>query len=167
MTTTDTRPFLVLTAILDGAARAAAVTRSHGEALDRAMRASDTAATAGFDIVELPVAPSSFQALRKHLAYSEDTVAIYDVFPLAAHLDAAERKVAAQFLAAEVLWTLEEQGLLAGVPLNLKFDLPHGWDKNPVAMRDKLLAVGALDLTAEAIETFKNVKTAWVASAPK
>jgi len=164
---TDTRPFLVLTAILDGAARAAAVTRSHGEALDRAMRASNKAASAGFDIVELPVAPASFQALRRHFQYPDDTVAIYDVFPLAAHLDASQRKVAGQFLAAEVLWTLDAQGLLAGVPLNVKLDLPNGWDKDPKAVHDRLMSLGALDLTAEAIETFKTVKTAWESSAPK
>ncbi len=165
MTTTDSRPFLVLTAILDGSARAAAVTRSHGEALDRAMRATQKAAIAGLDIVELPVAPQSFQALRKHFQYPDDTVAIYDVFPLAAHLDAAHRKVAGQFLAAEVLWTLDAQGQLAGVPLNVKLDLPNGWDRDPKAVHDKLMGVGALDFNAEAIETFKTVKAAWESTA--
>jgi hypothetical protein len=165
MTTTDPRPFLVLTAILDGSARAAAITRSHGEALDRALRASAGAATAGFDIVELPVAPPSFHALRKHFHYPEGTVAIYDVFPLAAHLDAAHRKVAGQFLAAEILWTLDSQNALSGVPVNFKLDLPPGWDKDPKAVHDKLMAVGALDFDAAAIETFKTVKTAWEQSA--
>ena len=41
-----------------------------------------------------------------------DTVTVYDLFPLSALLDPRYRTVAGQFLAAEALWTLEEQGML-------------------------------------------------------
>ncbi len=71
------------------------------------------------------------------------------------------RTVAAQFLAAEALWALEEQGALKGVPLNLKLDLPDAWDRAPKAVHERLVAAGALDLSPQAIETFKNVKGRW------
>jgi hypothetical protein len=163
----DPRPFLVVTAILDQAARPAAVTRSHGEALDRALRAAGKHAIAGLDVVELPIAHPSFTPLRDHFGYPKDTVAIYDLFPLAAHLDGAQRRAAAQFLAAEVLWTLDAQGQLGGAPLNVRLDLPSGWDRDLKAVHERLMAVGALDLSAEAIETFKAVKAAWESLAPK
>ncbi|MEZ4253552.1 MAG: hypothetical protein R3B99_35530 [Polyangiales bacterium] len=64
------------------------------------------------------------------------------------------------------MWTLEEhKNLLGGVPLDVRLDLPRGWDKDPKAVHAKLVEAGALDLTADAIETFKTVKTAWDASA--
>jgi hypothetical protein len=72
--------------------------------------------------------------------------------------------VAGQFLAAEALWTLEEQGQLGGVPVNVKLDIPNGWEKDPKAIHAKLLEAGALELSPEGIETFKTVKSAWDAA---
>jgi hypothetical protein len=162
----DPRPFLVLTVLVDGAARAAAITRSHGDALERAMRASSGHDIAGFDIIELPIAPQAFGALRRHLSADEETVGFYDLFPLSAHLDLPTRRAAGQFLAAEALWTLEEQGLLGAVPINLKLDLPKGWSRDPKDVRDRLVEAGALELTASGIETYKSVKATWDASTP-
>lgn len=157
----DERPFIVLTAILDGSARPAAVTVSHGDAMERAIHATTDQRIAGMDIVELPIPPPAFSALRQHAARPADAVAVYDLFPLAATLSTEVRTVAGQFLAAEALWALEEQGALKGVPLNLKLDLPSGWDRAPKSVHERLVAAGALDLSQEAIETFKNIKARW------
>ncbi|MCA9531285.1 MAG: hypothetical protein KC543_14245 [Myxococcales bacterium] len=165
MTTPDPRPFLVVTVLLDYGARPASVTRSHGDALDRAMRASDGRDIAGLDLIELPIAGPAFQALRRVLSLDSETVGLYDVFPLASHLDAPLRKIAGQFLAAEALWTLEEQGQLGGVPINVKLEYPKGWSHDPKAVHGKLVEAGALDLSPAGIETFKVVKAAWDASA--
>ena len=141
------------------------MTVSHGKAMERAIGASGGHTIAGMDLVELPVAAPAFGALRKALQLAEDTVALYDLFPLASHLATDVRKVAGQFLAAEAVWTLEEQGLLGGVPLNVRLDLPSGWERDPKAVHAKLVEAGALNLAETAIETFKTVKTAWDASA--
>ncbi len=117
------------------------------------------------DLVDLSVAAPAFAALRKALKLPKGTVALYDLFPLASHLTPEVRKVAGQFLAAEAVWTLEEQGLLGGVPLNVRLDLPKGWDKDPKAVHGKLVEAQALNLAASAIETFKTVKSAWDAAA--
>lgn len=164
MTEKDHRPYLVLTVLLDSSARPAAVTRSHGDALERAMTATQGASIAGLDLVELHIAPKAFAALREYLKIGDETVGLYDIFPLAGHLDDTQRKVAGQFLAAEAVWTLEEQGALGAVPLNIKLDLPSGWDRDPKAVHGRLVEAGALDLSAEGIETFKNVKGRWDAS---
>jgi hypothetical protein len=157
----DPRPFIVLTAIHDTNARAAAVTLSHADAWERAEKALAGQDVAGLDIVELPVPPKAFIALREHARRSHETAAVYDLFPLAAHLDGATRKVAGQFLAAEVLWKLEEAGILEGVPLNLRFEVPPGWDRAPKAVHEKLVEAGALDLTESAIDSFVAIKTSW------
>ncbi len=157
----DSPPFLVLTVLLDASARPAAITRSHGDARERAMKASAGHAIAGMDLVELPIARPAFEALKKHLRIANDAVGLYDIFPLASHLDGAVRKVAGQFLAAEALWTLEEQGQLGGVPLNVQLDLPRGWDKDPQAVHARLVSAGALELSPRGIETFKSVKASW------
>lgn len=154
-------PFLVVTAILDGAARAAAVTLSHGEALERASVACGSHPVAGLDIVELPIAPAAFTGLRKHFQLEEGRVALYDLIPLSSKVSDDVRRLAGQFVAAEILWTLEEQGLLNGVPLNLKLDLPVGWSRDPREVHQRLVAAGALDLGSQAVETFKNVKATW------
>jgi hypothetical protein len=154
-------PFIVVTAILDGSARPAAVTYSHGDAMERAFAATSGEQIAGMDIIELPVPPPVFAALREHAGRPLESVAVYDVFPLAASLPPAVRSVAAQFLAAHALWALEEQGALKGVPLNLKLDLPADWDRAPRAVHERLVAAGALDLSPRAIETFKNIKARW------
>jgi len=157
-------PFLVLTAICDASARPAAVTRGHGQAMERALNAAANYQIGGLEIVELPLAPAAFSALRKHLRVAEDTATVYDLFPLSSRLDEKYRKVAGQFLAAEVLWTLEEQGLLQGVPFTVKLNLPNGWDKDPKKLHVRLIEAGALDLSQEAIDTYKAVKAAWDAS---
>ncbi|MBZ0116372.1 MAG: hypothetical protein K8H88_05250, partial [Sandaracinaceae bacterium] len=141
-----------------------AITISHGDAMERAYRAVGANDVAGVDIVELAVPPPAFAALRDHAARSPGTVAVYDVFPLAAALAPEVRQVAGQFLAAEILWALEEQGLLKGVPLNIKLDIPPGWDRAPGAVHEKLVGAGALELSAKAIDTFKTIKASWDAS---
>jgi hypothetical protein len=161
MSAKDPRPFFVLTVLLDGSARPAAITRNHGDALERAMNASASHDIAGLDLVELPIAPAAFAQLRKHLRLDEDTVGLYDMFPLAAHLEPEVRKVAGQFLAAEAVWALEEQGALGAVPLNLKLDLPPSWDRDPKKIHERLVGAGALELTSEGIEVYKQVKTAF------
>jgi hypothetical protein len=161
MSESDPRPFLVLTVLLDSSARPAAVTRSHGDALERAIAASSNHDIAGLDLIELPIAPKTFSTLRSYLKRDNQTVGLYDLFPLAGHVDQAVRKVAGQFLAAEALWALEEQGELGGIPLNLKFDVPEGWDKDPKKLHARLVEAGALDLSQQGIETFKQIKAAW------
>jgi hypothetical protein len=158
------RPFLILTAICDASARPAAITRGHGDAMERAYTAANGCETDGLDIVELPIAPAAFAALRKHLQIDDGRVTVYDLFPLSAQLDARYRAVAGQFLAAEALWALEENGLLSGVPFSVQFDVPKGWDKDPKKLHERLLTEKALDLSGSAIETFKRVKSAWDAS---
>lgn len=158
---TDPRPYLVLTAIVDASARAAAVCRAHGDELERAQVAAEGQDLAGLDVVELPVAPVSFGALRRQLQLPDSVVAVYDLFPLCSHLSKPVRKVAGQFLAAEILWALDEQGLLNGVPLNFRLEVPRGWDRTPKDVHAKLLEAGALNLTESAIETFKTVKGAY------
>jgi len=164
MAETD-HPFLILTAICDASARPAAVTRGHGDAMERAINASQGCHTAGLDLVELPISPPAFSALRKQLQMPEGTVTVYDLFPLASGLDPRYRAVAGQFLAAEALWALEEQGLLQGVPFSVQFDLPRGWDKDPKKLHEKLVEEKALDLSDQAIATYKQIKAAWDASA--
>lgn len=166
MATEDTPPYLVLTCLLDPSAKPAAVTRSHGDAMERAQKAAKGQRIAGLELVELAIAAPAFAALRKHLHLPEETLGLYDVFPLASHLDREVRKAAAQFLAAEAAWALEEQGQLGGVPMNLKLDLPKSWSRDPKEVHQKLMEAGALELSPSAIETFKAVKTAWDASTP-
>lgn len=128
------------------------------------MKAAQGQDVAGVDLVELSIPPPVFKALRHPLAVPEEAVGLYDVFPLASHLNPEVRKVAGQFLAAEALWTLEEQGLLAGVPVNVKLDVPKGWTSDPKKIHERLVREGALNLTETGIETFKAVKSAWDAS---
>jgi len=158
---TSERPFLILTAICDASARPAAVTVGHGEALERALRASAGEDTEGIDLIELPIAPAAFAALRKHLQIDDGRVTVYDLFPLSTQLDARYRGVAGQFLAAEALWALEEQGMLSGVPFTVQFDLPRGWDKDPKKLHERLVNEKALNLGPRSIDIFKRVKTAW------
>ena len=99
MTESSAGPFLVVTSILDSAARAAAVTRCHGEAMERAITATDGHAIAGLDVVELPIAPQAHAALRKHLGLPDEQVGVYDLFPLSPTIDQGVRTAAAQFLA--------------------------------------------------------------------
>lgn len=157
----DPGPYLVLTVLLDSAARPATVTRSHGDALERAQSATSGHDIAGLELIELPIAPKTFSALRTHLSMTSDTVGLYDLFPIAGHVDSTVRRVAGQFLAAEALWALEEQGALGNVPLNIKFDLPQGWERDPKKVHERLVGAGALDLSERGIDIFKKVKAAW------
>jgi hypothetical protein len=116
---------------------------------------------AGIDLVELPIAAPVFNALRRPLAVPDEEIGLYDVFPLASHLAPELRKIAGQFLAAEALWTMEEQGLLGGVPVNVRLDVPEGWENDPKQVHQRLVGAGALDLTESGIETYKAIKVAW------
>ena len=86
---------------------------------------------------------------------------MYDVFPLSPTLAPNVRRAAAQFLAAESLWTLDAQGVLGGNALSVKLDLPAGWDKDPKAIHEKLVESGALELSDAAVETYRAIKEAW------
>jgi hypothetical protein len=156
-------PFIVITCVLDQSARPAAITRCHGEAFDRAIKATQGKAIANLDIIELPIEHAAHSALRKHLGLPDDQVGVYDVFPLPASLPVPVRKAAAQFLAAESLWTLDAQGALGTDVLSVKLDLPGGWDKDPKAIHEKLVESGALDLGEDAVKTYLAVKEAWSA----
>jgi hypothetical protein len=157
-------PFLILTAICDASARPAAITVGHGDAMERAFQASQGLETGGLDLVELPIAPAAFAALRKYLQIEDGRVTVYDLFPLSAQLDPRYRGIAGQFLAAEALWALEEQGMLSGVPFTVQFDLPRGWDKDPKKLHERLVSEKALELNDSSIDTFKRVKARWDAS---
>jgi len=158
----DSGPFIVVTCVLDASARPAAITRAHGEAVERAIRASTGKAIAGLDVIELPIDPGAHEKMRKHLGLSEEQVGVYDVFPLSPKLDANVRKAAAQFLAAEQLWSLDGQGVF-GDAVSVKLDLPKGWDKDPKAVHQRLVEAGALELSESAVDTFVAIKGAWSA----
>ena len=160
----DPRPYLVITVLLDSSARPAEVSRSHGNAYERSLQATEGQEIAGLELVELPIAAPVFKALRQPLAVPGDEVGLYDVFPLASHLKPEYRKIAGQFLAAEALWTMEEQGLLGGVPVNVKLEVPKGWKTDPKAIHQHLVGEGALNLSPSGIETYKAIKTAWDSS---
>jgi hypothetical protein len=162
--TTQTKPFLVLTAVCDASARPAAITVGHGDAMERALTAAGANDIEGIDLVEVPIAPAAFAALRKHVGAKDHAVTVYDLFPLSTKLRPEYRKIAGQFLAAEALWMLEEAGLLSGVPFTVSFDLPRGWDKDPKALHARLVEEHALDLGEGAVRVFKDIKTAWDAS---
>ena len=160
----DPRPLLVVTVLLDQAARPALVTQSHGDAMERAISAAAAHDIAGLELAELPIATLAFAALRRSLTMPPSTVALYDIFPLATGLPTEIRAVAGQFLAAEALWTLEEQGMLGGVAAEETFQLPSGWSKDPKDIRQRLVDAGASALPPAAVETFQKIKTAWDAA---
>src|SRR5262249_2616945 len=146
----ETGPFIVITSVLAADARPASVTRSHGEAFERALLATRGQAIENLDLVELTIEPAAHAALRKHLGLPEEQAGVYDVFPLAPTLEPNVRRAAAQFLAAETLWTLDAQGVFGKDALSVKLDLPHGWDKDPQAIHQKLIEAGALELSEQA-----------------
>lgn len=166
MTNEDRGPLLVVTVLIDSSARAAAVTRSHGDAMERAMTAAGTSQVAGFELVELPIGPHAFAALRRALNMPPTTVALYDLFPISASLPAELRTIAGQFLAAEALWAMEEQDLLGGAPPGERLSLPKGWTKDPHDVRQRLVEAGATQLSEQAVVTFGEIKARWDASAP-
>lgn len=155
-----TGPFIVLTAVLDAEARPASITRAHGQAFERLLGVTSAHAIAGVDLVELPIDHAAHVAARKHLGV-QDEPAIYDVFPLSPTLDPAVRKAAAQFLAAEMLWNLDAENVFGKQTLSVKLDLPGGWEKDPKAVHQKLIEAGALELTPEAVDIYKAIKSAW------
>lgn len=157
----DPRPYLVITIVHDDGARAAALTQALGDAYEKAMVASAGQSIAGLEPVELPIRTKEFAALRRALQLPAEEIAIYDLFPLASHLDAVSRRVAGQLLAADALWTLESQGLLGGVPLNVRLDVPKGWDPDPKQLHARLLKAGALEISPEGIATFNEIKATW------
>jgi hypothetical protein len=161
---TEKGPFIVITAVLDADARPASITRSHGAAFERALSATKGHSIANLDLIELPIDKASHAALRKHLGLPEDQAGVYDVFPLAPTLAANVRRAAAQFLAAESLWTLDAQGVFGPSALSVKLDLPAGWDKDPKAVHEKLVESGALELSDAAVETYRAIKSSWSAA---
>jgi hypothetical protein len=162
----ETGPFIVITSVLDADARPASVTRSHGEAFERALNAAKGQQIENLDLVELTIDAAAHAALRKHLGLPDDQAGVYDVFPLAPTLDPRVRRAAAQFLAAETLWNLDAQGVFGKDALSVKLDLPQGWEKDPQAIHQKLVEAGALELSEQAVETFRSIKNAWSGQAP-
>lgn len=160
----DKGPFIVITSVLDADARPASITRAHGAAFERALSATKGHAIENLDLVELPIDKTAHAALRKHLGLPDDQAGIYDLFPLAPTLSPNVRKAAAQFLAAESLWTLDAQGVFGTDALSVKLDLPEGWDKDPKAIHQRLVEAGALELTDQAVETYRAIKSAWGAA---
>ena len=154
-------PFIVITAVLDAEARPAAVTRSHGEAFDRALNATKGQAISNLDLVELPIDRAAHAALRKHLGLPDDQAGVYDVFPLSPALSPAVRNAAGQFIAAESLWSLDAQGVFGSDALSVTLELPDNWDKDPKAIHQKLVESGALELSEEAVATYRAIKAAW------
>lgn len=155
------RPFIILSAIMDGAAKPAELTRQHAEAYEHAIKATKGKPIAGLDLAELSVAPQSFAALRKQLHLPNDTVALYDLFAVSDKVNSNLRKIAGQYLAAQILWTLDKQNLLASVPLSLKLDLPKGWPNEPDAVGSRLTDTGALAISEQGTEVFKGIKGDW------
>ena len=154
-------PFLMVTVLADASAGTAAITRSLGDAIERAYQAAEGHSIAGVDVSELSIAHKAFTHLRSTLEMPPTTVALYDVFPLAPSIGETTRKAAGQLLAAEALWTLQEQGLLGGVPPSEKLDLPAGWDKDPKSIRERLVKEGAHALSAESVAVFDQIKERW------
>jgi hypothetical protein len=48
----------------------------------------------------------------------------------------------------------------------VNFDLPRGWDKDPKKLHARLVEEHALDLGENAVQVFKDIKTAWNATTP-
>ncbi|MBW2215569.1 MAG: hypothetical protein JRF48_14395 [Deltaproteobacteria bacterium] len=72
----DPRPYLVITVLLDSSARPAEISRSHGDAYERSLNASQGQQIAGVELVELPIAAPVFKALRQPLAVPADAVGL-------------------------------------------------------------------------------------------
>lgn len=164
MSENDSPPILILTSVHDASARPASLTRSHGDAMERLYLAAKGAAVGRIRLVELPIPHRTFALLRTHLGHPESTVAIYDVFPVSAKLDESLIQIAGQFLAAEAIWLLEGQGQLGSSVLDVRVDVPAGWEKSPQSVQKRLVEAGALDLGASAALAFKTVKAAWDAA---
>lgn len=160
----QTGPFIVLTAVLDAEARPASITRSHGQAFERALVATQGQQIANIELVELLIDKAAHAALRRHLKLPHDQAGVYDVFPLNPNLQPQVRKAAAQFLAAESLWTLDAQGAFASAALSVKLDLPRGWAKDPQSIHQKLVEAGALELSEADLDTYRAIKESFGAA---
>ena len=154
-------PLLVVTVLLDREARAAVVTQSHGNAVERAIKAAGATEVAGIELAELPIASKAFAELRRSLTMPPNTVALYDIFPLSPALDPGLRQVAGQFLAAEALWALEEQGVLGNATPEERLSLPSGFPKDPKAIRQHLVDAGATAMSDAAVKAFQDIKQRW------
>ncbi len=154
-------PYLLLTAIHNGSARLAALTRSHADAMERALGAVGSFSISGLDLIELPLPPQAFDALRLCFNEAAHTVGLYDLFALPPTTAPKVRLVAGQFLAAEMLWKLESSGMLKGAPLTITFTLPKKWDRDPMKIRQRLIDEGALEISDSAAATYKQIKAAW------
>lgn len=156
--TTSNGPRLVLTALHEAGTRAAALTESHGGAMQKLVVAAKGKPHGGFEVVELGVPSPVFHAAKKALGRPSKTVALYDLFPLPAKLDPTIRQVAARFLAAETLWTMAEEGKLGELALDVRIPVPRGWNHDPRAIQEKLMEAGALDLTDEDVAAFQAIR---------
>lgn len=161
MSADETRPLLVITVLLDQQARPALITQSHGDAVERAMNASAGVDLAGIELAELPISTQAFAQLRRNLSMPPNTVALYDIFPLSPALEPQLRSVAGQFLAAEALWAMEEQGFLGTTAAEEQFTLPAEFPKDPKEIRQRLVDAGANALGEPAIQAFQQVKGRW------
>lgn len=159
-TPTD-KPVLVITAIASSGMRAADATMAHAKKLELVRELANGEPVSSVDFVELQISPAPFGALKNSLGVSSDTAALYDLLPLPDHLSPGVRRAAAQFVAAEKLWAFEGQGMLNGIPLNVRLDLPEGWDRTPKAIHDRLLAEGALNLSEKAVGVFNALQEKW------
>lgn len=158
---------LLLSAVHDASARPASLTRTHGDAMERLYRALGSIKASRVELIELPIPHRTFTLLRSHLGIDPDTVAIYDIFPVSSRLDPSLYKLTGQFLAAEAIWTLEGQGQLGSAVLDVRVEVPEGWDRTPQELQKRLLQAGALEIDPNAIEAFKTLKAAWDASNKK
>ncbi len=156
--TTSNGPRLVLTAIHDAGTRPAALTESHGVAMQKLLQAAKGKPHAGFEVLELGVPSPVFHAAKKALSRPGKTVALYDLFPLPAKLDAGIRQIAARFLAAETLWTMAEEGKLGEIALDVRIPVPRGWSHDPREIQQKLVEAGALDLSDDDIAAFQAIR---------
>ncbi|MCS6799890.1 MAG: hypothetical protein NZ898_15485 [Myxococcota bacterium] len=164
MSGADPRPFLVVTALLDAGARPAAVTRSHADAMERAVRAAEGEAIAGIELAEIPVASAAFAAMRRAMTLPATVVALYEVFALPATVTPEVRRAAGQFLAAERLWALEDAEAFGGIAPGDRIELPRGWGRTPQEVRDRLVEAGALEIGEAAAATYRAIKARWDAS---
>lgn len=154
----ESAPRLVITAIHDPVVRAAALTWSHGNVFERLKKTEGASDFAGIDVVELTVPAPVYAEARRALELDKSAVAIYDVFPFPASLDPEVRTIAAQFLAAETIWTLAEDKKVAEAALDVRVPVPAGWDRDPRAIQEKLVELGALNLTEDAVRAFQALR---------
>ncbi len=161
-----TRPFIVMTVLVNSAARPAAVTRSHADALERVRGAAYGHDIGGIEITEVTLPAKTFNVLRKAVGLPATTVGLYDIFPVSPEVTEEHRRVAGKFLAAEAIWALDEQRAFGAEALHFRLELPQSWSREPKEIHKTLIDAGVLNLSAAAVETFRQVKAAWEATQP-